>query len=89
MTRRSSLAFAACAVSSVLLLGACAAAPMEATGPRPDDIVLIPLGSPQPSTTGQAQRVHREETLRQEVGVDHAPDGSWDGCFVRVWGAGC
>jgi|SoiMethySBSTD1v2_1073268.scaffolds.fasta_scaffold4891087_2 hypothetical protein len=88
MTRPSSLAFAAGAVLSVLLLGACASPPTGATGTRPDDIVRIPLASSGP-ITGEPQRVRREETLRRELGVDHAPDGSWDGCFVRGWGAGC
>ena len=102
MTRISSLAFAASAVSTVMMLGACAS-PVNAAGARLDDIVRIPLAptrpaaalanrsalSLAPSRADEPERIRREEALRRELGVDHAPDGSWDGCFMRGWGEGC
>jgi hypothetical protein len=103
MTRISSLAFAASAVLTVLLLGACAS-PVNSTGARLDDIVRIPLAptraadaaladggalSLAPSRADEPERVRREEALRRELGVDQAPDRSWDGCFKRGWGEGC
>jgi len=101
MTRISSLAFAASAVLTVLLLGACAS-PVNAADARLDDIVRIPLASTRPaaladrgalslapSRADEPERIRREEALRRELGVDHAPDGSWDGCFMRGWGEGC
>jgi hypothetical protein len=105
MTRTSSLAFAAGAISTVLLLGACASAPVDGTDTRLDDIVRIPLAPSEPvangalaarsgmalapSTAGKPERIRREEALRRELGVDHALDGSWNGCFMRGWGEGC
>lgn len=102
MTRTPlSIAFAADAVLAALLLGACASAPDA----RLDDIVRIPLAparpaadaapaarcgtSLAPSCADESERIRREDALRRELGVDHAPDGSWDGCFRRSWGEGC
>jgi hypothetical protein len=69
-------ALAAGIALTVPLLSACASLP---TGLRLDDIVSVE----EPPHAG------REELLRRELGVDHAPDGSWNGCFVRGWGEGC
>jgi hypothetical protein len=104
MTRTPSLVFAAGAAATLLLLGACAT-PLDASHPRLDDIVRIPLQRPDaaddgslaarsgaalaPSAAGEPERVKHEEALRRELGVDYAPDGSWDGCFRRSWGEGC
>jgi hypothetical protein len=105
MTRIPSLAFAASAVLTGLLLGACASAPVNAAGARLDDIVRTPLAptgpavdaalgarsgvSLAPSRADEPERIRREEALRRELGVDQAPDGSWDGCSMRGWGEGC
>lgn len=105
MTRIPSLAFAASALLTGLLLGACASAPVNATGARLDDIVRIPLAptgpaadaalaarsevSLAPSRADEPERIRREEALRRELGVDQEPDGSWDGRFMRGWGEGC
>ncbi|HEV7914190.1 MAG TPA: hypothetical protein VGP22_10500 [Albitalea sp.] len=98
--RRALQALAAGIALTVPLLSACASLP---AGLRLDDIVSVPLTPTGPRSTLAMQggpaltaahgeeplRVRREEVLRRELGVDHAPDGSWNGCFVRGWGEGC
>ena len=100
MKRIAALALAAL---TVLLLGACATPPVDEGNAQLDDIMRIPLASAPvadsavsassgmalSSSSSDRDRMRREEAMRHELGVDHAPDGSWDGCFMRGWGEGC
>jgi hypothetical protein len=94
----SSFRSVAAAALIAALLGGCAEAPLN-------DIVSIPLSSPKPtradapsprpamaltpSGARQQDGVAREEALRRQLGIDAAPDGSWNRCFSRAYGGGC